>query len=374
MALSKSRFKLALAERLLFEAAAAHFKQDEKERSENCINAAEAARWEEQRASRELHRIEIEKPKPAKEADPEDPLLEEAREKALEQNLVGLSLSGGGIRSGTFALGVLQGLAQLRLLGMVDYLSTVSGGGYIGSWFAAWVYRERSLKNVERQLSPNRVSQSQAERTGNPRYLPVDAEPEPVHHLRAYSRYLSPRVGPYSTDTWALFVIYIRNLFVNSLFIVPLAVAVVFAWRMLLHGFDAPVRIGYPAPYEGEWQPANAFAWGRLILTIVFLTAFAIGVLRLFIEEENLFEASLEAKDLKGEPEERPSAHVAILLLFLIMAVTGPWLFSLDSHIVQDQQLKRVNAYATILLQRGAVGRRGGFQLFVDPFQFVGRL
>ena len=50
----------------------------------------------------------------------------------------GLALSGGGIRSATFSLGVLQRLAKNKLLEKIDYLSTVSGGGYIGSsltWF-----------------------------------------------------------------------------------------------------------------------------------------------------------------------------------------------------------------------------------------------
>ena len=66
----------------------------------------------------------------------------------------GLALSGGGIRSATFALGVLQGLAQTSapsnvpakdldtepqksLLARFDYLSTVSGGGYIGAFLGS---------------------------------------------------------------------------------------------------------------------------------------------------------------------------------------------------------------------------------------------
>ncbi|HBI41448.1 MAG TPA: hypothetical protein DDY78_01150 [Planctomycetales bacterium] len=321
-----SRFQLALAERRLFEAAAAYLKgKGDNERSESCSRAADAAKREEQRASRELHRVQSEQSEAEKGANPEDPLLDEAREKALEQNLVGLSLSGGGIRSGTFALGVLQGLAQLRLLGMVDYLSTVSGGGYIGSWFAAWVFREGSLKNVERQLSPNRVSQSQARRTGLPRNRPVDPEPEPVHHLRAYSRYLSPRVGPYSTDTWALLVIYLRNLFVNSLFIIPLAVLAVFLWRMLLHGYDG-AWIGDPPPSRDE----SSAAW--VILTIVFVIAFFTGVFFLFYEEENLFDAGLEPERRRRRSENYLSTHFLILGMFLVMAVTGPWLFSIDPN------------------------------------------
>ena len=46
---------------------------------------------------------------------------------------VGLALSGGGIRSATVSLGILQKLAGAGLLKHVDYLSTVSGGGYIGA-------------------------------------------------------------------------------------------------------------------------------------------------------------------------------------------------------------------------------------------------
>jgi patatin-like phospholipase len=53
-----------------------------------------------------------------------------------------LCFSGGGIRSATFGHGVLQALARFNLIGQFDYLSTVSGGGYIGSWLSAWAHRE----------------------------------------------------------------------------------------------------------------------------------------------------------------------------------------------------------------------------------------
>lgn len=49
------------------------------------------------------------------------------------QDLCGLALSGGGIRSASFSLGVMQALAHNGWLAKIDYLSTVSGGGYIGS-------------------------------------------------------------------------------------------------------------------------------------------------------------------------------------------------------------------------------------------------
>ena len=56
---------------------------------------------------------------------------------STKHNLLGLCLSGGGIRSATFNLGFLQGLFHQGILKRIDYLSTVSGGGYIGSCFTA---------------------------------------------------------------------------------------------------------------------------------------------------------------------------------------------------------------------------------------------
>jgi hypothetical protein len=69
-------------------------------------------------------------------------------ESKLLKDTVGLALSGGGVRSATFNLGVLQALHRHGILKRVDYLSTVSGGGYIGScltWFCS--RKGRSLAN-----------------------------------------------------------------------------------------------------------------------------------------------------------------------------------------------------------------------------------
>jgi len=63
--------------------------------------------------------------------DPDDEVTRQ-RGHALDKHLAGLAFSGGGIRSASFAIGVLQGLASLKLLNWFDYLSTVSGGGYAG--------------------------------------------------------------------------------------------------------------------------------------------------------------------------------------------------------------------------------------------------
>jgi len=126
-----------------------------------------------------------------------------------ERGRVGLAFSGGGIRSATFSLGVLQALARLRLLTSFHYLSTVSGGGYIGSWLSAWAYRHpRGISGVMHDLAPECSART-------------PHEPEEITHLRRYSNYLTPRTGFMSADTWAVIATYVRNLLVNWLVLVP---------------------------------------------------------------------------------------------------------------------------------------------------------
>lgn len=52
-------------------------------------------------------------------------------------NAVGLALSGGGIRSATFSLGLMRSLSEQRLIHCIDYLSTVSGGGYAAAFYCS---------------------------------------------------------------------------------------------------------------------------------------------------------------------------------------------------------------------------------------------
>ena len=66
----------------------------------------------------------------------------------VRENLVGLAFSGGGIRSATFGLGVLESLKRFGLLTRIHYLSTVSGGGYIGAWLSANCKRAADRKRA----------------------------------------------------------------------------------------------------------------------------------------------------------------------------------------------------------------------------------
>ena len=135
--------------------------------------------------------------------------------------LSALCLSGGGIRSATFNLGVLQALAKNKLLPEFDYLSSVSGGGYIASWLQAWIHRQQQDAGTARSVFQDLGGQPEQP------VSPLAPEPKPVDHLRQFSNYLTPRLGLFSADTWTAAAIFVRNLLLNWLVILPLLAALV---------------------------------------------------------------------------------------------------------------------------------------------------
>ena len=116
---------------------------------------------------------------------------------ALE--LAGITCSGGGIRSASFCLGVLQGLQSRSTLDRMDYLSTVSGGGYIGTTLTIGM-------SSHGEFPFGRLDQESRE------------TPE-VRHLRDNSRYLLQH-GLFSVIT--AIAIYLRGIMMNVLVMLPL--------------------------------------------------------------------------------------------------------------------------------------------------------
>ena len=116
------------------------------------------------------------------------------------QDLFGVAFSGGGIRSATFNLGLLQAMARLGILKHVHYLSTVSGGGYVGSFWSTWLHHNRD------QTSAARFPLAA---TTGPGARP---EPEEIRHLREFSRFLMPRLGFWQQETWAAIVVILAGL------------------------------------------------------------------------------------------------------------------------------------------------------------------
>lgn len=152
---------------------------------------------------------------------------EDVYKSAGTEALTGLCFSGGGIRSATFNLGVLQALASRGLLEHVDYLSSVSGGGYIHQWLAAWIVRSgENLLSVQKKLIPQPVDGS------------VPRAPEPIYWLRRYASYLTPQRGVFSADTWTMLAIWARNTLLNQIVVFSFIGIVLFLFHLFLPGFS----------------------------------------------------------------------------------------------------------------------------------------
>jgi hypothetical protein len=157
------------------------------------------------------------------------------------EELWGLALSGGGIRSATFCLGVLQALSQpgadpigtdgtsanslapayrlnggWPLLARFDFLSTVSGGGYVGGFYSA-MFRSRKSEAQAPLDTPQQRARAayQALATDPPGRLNTSSDADlnvadrPLRWLRENGRYLAPGS---SGDLVYDAAIYLRNL------------------------------------------------------------------------------------------------------------------------------------------------------------------
>ena len=154
------------------------------------------------------------------------------------KNVVGLALSGGGIRSATFSLGVVQALAEKDLLRHIDYLSTVSGGAYLGSFLG-------------RLFTHGRVAKA-GDPVGRAQDILKDGRSAPIQWLRTQANYLFTS----GTDDWYSAVgIYFRNLFSVHLAIGALLIALFGILAGVSHW--GPVQNLIPRPPG----PALWFGW-----------------------------------------------------------------------------------------------------------------
>jgi len=157
-----------------------------------------------------------------------------------------LCLSGGGIRSATFNLGVMQGLAKAGVLKKFHYLSTVSGGGYIGGWLSAWISRHpNGIDGVIAEMSASAGCSR-----GNKK--PDGPEPEAITRLRAFSNYLTPKLGLFNADTWTLIATFVRNMLLNWLILLPLITAALMIPRFGLLWFSSAAQASNTTQWPGS--------------------------------------------------------------------------------------------------------------------------
>jgi hypothetical protein len=176
----------------------------------------------------------------------------------VNNGLIGVSLSGGGIRSATFCLGALQAMNESGILKNVNYLSTVSGGGYIGTALTVGMSTNGGTFPFGK--------------TGQD----VGETPE-TRHLRDNARYL---VQNGARSVISALAIYLRGIVMNVIIILPFLIALagvlVFlkpdtaklnaAWSWMAH---------FPAAIRDSAMPLSMLG---LIIVGTLLMLYAIGV------------------------------------------------------------------------------------------------
>jgi hypothetical protein len=141
---------------------------------------------------------------------PPDP--DRARPRPIPCDATGLALSGGGIRSAAFCLGALQALNSHRVIESIDYLSTVSGGSYVGACMTAAMSKTKGKFPFGDKGS---VQDSPA-----------------VGHLRNYSNYLLPRAHTTVQNISEATVIILRGLVANAAFVLTILLALALLTRL----------------------------------------------------------------------------------------------------------------------------------------------
>jgi len=182
-----------------------------------------------------------------------------------------LAISGGGIRSATFALGVLQALARLGGLRAMDYLSTVSGGGYIGSFLGS-LYLPATVR--ENPASAGPAAAPPRDTVDHVERVLADPASPPVSWLRENGRYITPKGAG---DYFYAAAIFIRNwvavhfVFAISTLTAFLAAGLARAYLARHSEFAADVEAALRAHADGTlwWSPFAALPIAGFALALI---------------------------------------------------------------------------------------------------------
>ena len=145
----------------------------------------------------------------------------------LNDGRIGLALSGGGIRSATFNLGLLQALAKNNYLRFCDYLSTVSGGGYIGSCLSSLLVNDDV--STERKKFPFRFEREKK-----------DDERKEVKYLRKNSNFLIPEKHLFSLDRWRFIGLYLSGFVLTNFVTVSLVIFLTYFAHLIVKPVNNP--------------------------------------------------------------------------------------------------------------------------------------
>ncbi|MGC2224895.1 MAG: patatin-like phospholipase family protein [Methylocella sp.] len=280
------------------------------------------------------------------------------------QNLTALCLSGGGIRSASFCLGILQALAKRKLLSRFDYLSTVSGGGYIGSWLSAWRSRDgQSIASVEDSLALAGKPKSE----DNVKLEPdeIKTEPDEIKNLRDFTSYLTPSRGLMSSDTWAGFATLIRNLVLNWTLFLPLLLLLVWVPKVTVVGFE--LCRNWLLAQGGGGGPLELGSRASLLLTAAAALYF---VSELFISWQMIKAEQPPQKEQQSNSDKPPSPYGAGQGWYVVCGLLPAYIAACIGSVLVNP-LPAGDEWWAFVSQFAGKFALGGALLWGLPFLFV---
>ena len=254
------------------------------------------------------------------------------RDRTAYPSSTGLALSGGGIRSASFGLGALQALHVSSGIEGIDYLSTVSGGGYIGCSLTAATQESAAGQNTpgNEKTAETQTTKDKFPFTNTENYDDTDS----VRHIRDYSNYLIPHGA---LDVVTALGIIGRGLVANVLIILP--VLLFFVWfTLLIHptveslgeprflGWnlkDVLAPLGLPVSHPFWKLPGFWFTAILAVVNIVFLVFWAFFK---SISVSQFWQHGFARRRRPGHSAELRGGLVTVSQVLFFVTVTMAWL------------------------------------------------
>ena len=253
---------------------------------------------------------------------------------ADEVPALGIALSGGGIRSATVSLGVFQYLARARLLPRIDYLSSVSGGGYFATFFGS-LFLPKDERAKGAQVTPEAMRAATAAE-GPPPKTKWELAAErattvledtsfdgsrmtPLRWLRENGRYLAPTGGG---DYLYALAVAIRNFF-GLHYVIGISLVTVFLLAALVRVLGFAYFPGFWIGFvESSFMPEEGgnfwpSAWWFVAIVFFALTVVPVGVAFFLAQTERKNERSLNLPLITA-------IGIALLCGFYALAGMGP--------------------------------------------------
>jgi len=265
-----------------------------------------------------------------------------------DQELFGMAISGGGIRSASFALGVLQALNNRGLIKKLDYMSTVSGGGYIGSclsWFLNKIYHAEESKLAYSSLGEKGRGVRSSE------------ENDVLSYLRQHGKYLTPGDG---LDIISFLGVILRSMFLGASVYFPLIIASFYV--LIKMKLISPANEAFARNFS-SWQAFStpsphsllAISYYLLGLLAIFAIGYSFGTVLLGGKSFKLYKLRTMYQRISGW----------ILKIFILFFVVGtiPIVASFMSEWVAaltSGSISLLGAIGAVLKLRNDQNRTGG--------------